>query len=84
MANKMLIERVDDLEGCVECALEAMADMRLLLADTMRLLDVKLPQYDKMLTDRKLILSKAKAMRLAKRKKRQVIAGREEGKKHAR
>jgi hypothetical protein len=80
MANKMLVERVDDLEAQYKHIMEMLA----LNTEFMELIKDKLPQYDVLLETRKLMLSKAKAMRLAKRKKRQVIAGREEDIKHAR
>lgn len=80
MANKMLVERVDDLENEFKRTMEMLA----LNAEFMELIGGKLPQYDMLLENRKKVLSKAKAMRLAKRKKRQVISGEKETKKDAR
>ena len=80
MANKMLVDRVDDLEN----QLKRVVDMLGLSTEFMELVGGKLPQYDVLLENRKKVLSKAKAMRLAKRKKRQVISGEKEIKKDAR
>ena len=79
MANKMLVDRVDVLEIRVK-QLYAMLDLS---GEFIRLINKKLPQYDMLLEHRKLGLSKAKAMRLAKRKKRQEISDRKDSLKSA-
>lgn len=76
MANKMLVDRVDDLETSVKTILDAMND-------TLGLLNSKLPIYDKLVADRKLMLSKAKKMRLAKRQKRHEVSARKGTAKNA-
>ena len=80
MANKMLVDRVDDLENQHKYVMKMLA----LNTEFMELIGGKLPQYDVLLENRKLVLSKAKAMRLAKRKKRHEIAERKEAQKDAR
>lgn len=80
MANKMLVDRVDDLENQLKRVLE----MLRLSTEFMELIRGKLPQYDVLLENRKKVLSKAKAMRLAKRKKRQVVSDEKGAKKDAR
>lgn len=67
MAKKMLVDRVDDLETSVKTMLDATNDM-------LGLLNSKLPIYDKMVADRKLVLSRAKKMRMAKRQKRHEVS----------
>ena len=80
MANKMLVDRVDDLENQLEHVMKMLG----LSTEFMKLIRGKLPQYDVLLENRKKVLSRTKAMRLAKRKKRQVISGEKEIKKDAR
>ena len=80
MANKMLVDRVDDLENQLEHVMKMLG----LSTEFMELIKGKLPQYDVLLENRKKVLSRTKAMRLAKRKKRQGISGEKEIKKDAR
>ena len=80
MANKMLVDRVDVLEVRVQ----QLGVLLELSSAFIRLINKKLPQYDLLLEHRKLGLSKAKAMRLAKRKKRQEISDRKESSEGAR
>ena len=80
MANKMLVDRVDDLENQLGHVMKMLG----LSTEFMELIRGKLPQYDVLLENRKKVLSRTKAMRLAKRKKRQVISGEREIKKDAR
>ena len=80
MANKMLVDRMDDLENQLEWVVKMLG----LSTEFMELITGKLPQYDMLLENRKKVLSKAKAMRLAKRKKRQEMSGAKGAKKDAR
>jgi hypothetical protein len=72
MATKMLIERVDNLEIQFKNVTERLA----LVGEFMELILDKLPQYDVLLENRKLVLSKAKAMRLAGKTKKETGSSR--------
>ena len=65
MANKMLIERVEDLE----ITLGKVAEFMLQVARFIEFVDTRIPVYDGLIENRKKVLKQAKKMRLAKKKK---------------
>ena len=65
MANKMLIERIEDLE----ITLGKVAEFMLQVARFIEFVDTRISVYDELVENRRKVLRQAKKMRLAKKKK---------------